>query len=77
MGFFVCLFFGGGGREGKGFYMQIASCRWGWGWRGLTTDYLTGADQKIPDWLIKIMFLGKVETAVRSSMKSRFGIMGF
>lgn len=39
------------------------------------TDYLIGVDQKIPDWLIKITFLIKVETAVRSSIKSRFGIM--
>ena len=29
--------------------------------------------QKIPDWLIKIMFLGEVETAVRSGVKSSFG----
>ena len=29
------------------------------------TDDLVGADQKIPDWLIKITFLVKVETAVR------------
>lgn len=24
------------------------------------TDYLTGVDQKIPDWLIKVTFLVKV-----------------
>ena len=41
------------------------------------TDYLLGADQKIPDWLIRVTFLGKVETASKSSIKSRFGIMGF
>ena len=41
------------------------------------TGYLTGADQTIPNWLIKITFLGKVETTVRLSIKSRFGIMGF
>lgn len=27
--------------------------------------YLTGAGQKIPDWLVKITFLGKVETPIR------------
>lgn len=32
-------------------------------------------DQSIPDWLIKIIFLGKVETAIKSGIKSRFGIM--
>lgn len=41
------------------------------------TDYLMGADQKIPDLLIKITFLGKVETVGKSDFKSRFGIMGF
>ena len=41
------------------------------------TDYLTGADQKIPDWPTKITFLGKAETKIRSGIKSRFGILGF
>ena len=41
------------------------------------TDYLIGADPKIPDGLTKIIFLVKMETAVRSDIKSRFGIMGF
>lgn len=41
------------------------------------TDHLMGADQKIPDLLIKITFLGKVETVGKSDFKSRFGIMGF
>lgn len=41
------------------------------------TDYLTGTDQKIPDWLIKIPFLGKVKAAIRSGIKSRLGFMGF
>lgn len=27
--------------------------------------YFTGADQKIPNWLIKSTFLGKAETVVR------------
>lgn len=31
--------------------------------------------QKIPHWLIKITFLGRAETAIRSSIISRFGIM--
>ena len=34
-------------------------------------------DQKIPDSLIKIIFLEKVETAVRSDVRSRFVIRGF
>ena len=41
------------------------------------TYYLIGADQKILNWLIKITFLVKVETAVKLGIKSRFGIMGF
>ena len=32
--------------------------------RALVTGYLIGADQKVPDWLIKITFLGKVKTAI-------------
>ena len=36
-----------------------------------------GQYQKIPDWLIKILFLVKTETAVRLDIKYRFGIMGF
>lgn len=34
-------------------------------------------DQIIPDWLIKIIFLEGVETAVRSSSESAFGVIGF
>ena len=41
------------------------------------TDYLTGTDQKIPDWLIKVAILGKVKAAVRSGVTPRLGIMGF
>lgn len=41
------------------------------------TDYFIGVDKKIPDWLIKILLLGEVETAIKSDIKSRFGIMGF
>ena len=31
-------------------------------------DYLIGADQKVPNWLIKIAFLAKVKTAIRNSL---------
>ena len=41
------------------------------------TGYFTGVDQKIPDWLIKIIFLRKAETPITSGVKSRFGIMDF
>lgn len=37
--------------------------------RSHMTDYLTGADQEIPGWLIKITFLGKEEIAIRSGIK--------
>lgn len=43
--------------------------------RAHVTDYLVGADQNIPDWLIDF-FPVEVETAGRSGAKSRFG-MGF
>ena len=37
----------------------------GRGWRGPTrTDYLLNTDQKIPRWVTKITFQGKVETVV-------------
>lgn len=39
------------------------------------TDYLLGLDQKVPGWLIKIKLLEEVETAIRSGVTSRFGIM--
>lgn len=38
---------------------------------------LVGLDRKIPDCLIKMTFLVKVETAIRSGIKSRCGVMGF
>lgn len=41
------------------------------------TDYLIPVDQKIPCWLIKTVFLGEDEIAIRTDNKSRFGIMGF
>ena len=34
------------------------------------TGYLIDVDQQTPDWLIRIMFLGEVETAIRSDIKS-------
>ena len=39
-------------------------------------DYLIRADHKIPDQLIKIILLVKFETAIRSGIKSRCGIIG-
>lgn len=39
---------------------------------GFVIDYLVSAGQKIPAWLINIIFLCKVETAV----KSWFAVMG-
>ena len=41
------------------------------------TDHLIGVEHTTPGWLIKIIFLGEAETAIRPSIKSRFGIMGF
>lgn len=38
-------------------------------------DYLTGAKQKIPDWLVKITFLEEPETAIRLGTKSWFSDM--
>lgn len=37
----------------------------------------TGADCRIPGSLIKITFLGKVETVIKSGFMSRSNIMGF
>lgn len=42
--------------------------------RARMTDYLIAADQNIPDLPIKITFLEKVETAIRSGIKSRFAL---
>lgn len=44
--------------------------------RSQVTDDLTGADQKIPGWLIKITFLGESKTSVRSSVQAGFGVAG-
>lgn len=68
-----------GGREWQGFL----SCRLPllsvgmWEWiveRVSVTDFFIGVDQKIQDWFI--MFLGEVQIAIRSSIKSKFGIQG-
>lgn len=37
------------------------------------TDDLIGVAQKVSEWSIHVMFVGEVETAVRSGVKSRFG----
>lgn len=44
--------------------------------RAHVTDWLIAVDQKVPDWLIKIIFLAIVKGAIRSDIKSKFGIMG-
>lgn len=41
------------------------------------TDYLTGTDQEVPNWWVKIPLLVKAETAVGLGIKSGFGNMGF
>ena len=49
-----------------------------WKIRGLYhEDDLISVDQKIPNWLIKVTFLGKVKTTIRFGVKSRSGIMVF
>ena len=35
------------------------------------TDYLTAADRKIPDWLIKVTFVAKVYIVSRLCIKSK------
>lgn len=40
------------------------------------TEHIIGADQKIPEWFIRITFLGRVKTTVKSGVKSRF-VIGF
>lgn len=34
-------------------------------------------DHKIPGWLIRIIYLGKVEATISSGVKFRFGILSF
>ena len=45
--------------------------------RAHVTDCLIGADQKIPNWQIKITFLVRAESVIKSDVKSRICIMGF
>lgn len=45
--------------------------------RAQVSDYLIHIAQKIPDWLIKFMFLGEVEASMRLGIKFKFSIMGF
>ena len=59
--------------KGKGFIMQMALLPLEG--RGGPGDYLIGATKKIPNWLVKITFLVKAETAIWSGIKSKFGIM--
>ena len=73
------LFWGEGEGNGKDFMEQMASSAgWGEGWKAptwqITSLVLTG---NIPEGLIKIMFLGKFETAVKSGIRCKFGITGF
>ena len=46
-----------------------------WGAGGIegaqVTDYLIDSPKKVPDWVLK------AETAIRSDVMSRFGIMAF
>lgn len=64
--------------KGEGLYVVYLYFLWENGIeKTCETHYLIDAGQKIPDWPIKIAFLGKVETALRSGVKSGFGIMGF
>lgn len=57
--------------------MQFASS-FLWGMESVhVTDYLIGVGQKIPVWLMKMRFLGDVETAVTSGIKSSYGMKGF
>lgn len=66
-----------GEEHGRIFIMQIASSFYEGIERPRVTDYLIGVDQKIPDWLMKIRFLGEAETASRSGIKSMCVCTGF
>lgn len=62
--------------EDKDFIMQLPPIRgWDGGNRGpLWTEYIIGADQKIPGvGFARITFLGKVKIAMKSGITSRFG----
>lgn len=76
------MFFWGGGEEKEsteGFYHAdcLVFLLTGWREKAPVTDYLIGVGQKIPHWQIKTIFLGDVETAIRSGSKTKFGITGF
>lgn len=45
--------------------------------RTLVTDDLIGVNQKIPYWLIRIVFLKEVATPATPGIKSKFGVTGF
>ena len=59
--------------------MLITSSFTGWGGSGMARAHMSilVLDQSIPDWPIKVTFLGKVETAIRPIIKYRFCTMGF
>ena len=44
--------------------------------RAQVTDYLIGVDHRIPDWLIKITFLGEVRATIRSGISTSDTILG-
>lgn len=68
---FVGRRFGQG--NSKSFALQIASSfPERWTDRAHATDYFIGVDQKVPDWVVGITFLGKVKTEVRPGIKLRF-----
>lgn len=52
--------------------MQITSPSFG-RWTAHVTDYFTGADQKILERLVKMTFLGEIETAIRLGIS--FGLV--
>lgn len=68
----------------EGFYRQRGKERKGyliflWGMERADVAgylYLIYVDQKIPDWPVKIAFLGKVEIATRLDIKRCFGSIG-
>ena len=48
---------------------------WGdkkWGMVIYQVDYLTSADQEVPEWPVKITFLRDVESMIRLNIKSQF-----
>lgn len=55
------------GRRGKESNYLIFLWRWKVGYLAV---YLIGADQKIPDSPVKIIFLGDIVTAIRLGIKS-------